>query len=1328
MRIVQHNCRKNYAITIAALETGLNTGAEVVCLQEPYIHNEFNHGSFLLFWPEKGEQKNKRVLIAVRRELLNQANLEARTDLIDHPYFLALDIWELDGGPLRKQVRRTRIINCYDNWIGRGCVWQGDVVQRRRALEDVNWESMLQGRAILMGDFNAHSPLWNPQARTRSNAAPLEALIRQHGLQIENDPELPTRPKSSPGISIIDLTLTTREMGALTSWAIHTEHSTGSDHELILLEWPDVAEPTPEISTEITGWQIQTLLEDQDAADKAKAAWEEKAAQRMRLSDSCSSESVVEEAEWLQSTLTEVLNQNAKALRVSAFSKRWWNAEIKEKRRQFARARRAWKAGNITEESLREARNGFYCTIRRAKRECWSKFLSGGESSREKLGSEDTARCWQALRYTKPQTTGATPALSGPEGQSVTSTQEKAALIKAVTFPTTWNGEPMPESTAEGTWHQQIRTHKVQKALFSQATKKAPGPDKLNFRALRLLWSWDAPRVTALVRQCARLGLHPRPWKTARGVILRKTGNNRNYSLANSYRVICLLNCMGKVVEKLATEAIATHCEATGALHIGQMGGRKYRGALDAVACLMQDVHQAWAQKQLAGVLLLDVKGAFPFVNPIILVRRMEELEIDGDLIRWTQSFMTERSVQLVLDGFTCTDQIVNSGLPQGSPVSPVLFAIYLSGLFTSIEGEVPEVRCLSFADDIGLVTSGNAVSQVCVRLQKAAEAAEDWGRMHGVRFDVEKTEAILFTKKTGRRRRELIESARIQIGEHRVSFNQEATKWLGVWLDAGLTLKTHFKSRLQKAQTVEKRVRALCKKQGLAPGLVRRIQIAVVQSTALYGAELWWRGQKEDAQSLQKLINQQARAITGAFRSTPIGPLLKNAGLEPAELVLQTRQRSFAARLLKAPSNQPAHHVLPVSFREGDRHAQPGEQPLEDRGWAEQTPRGPYSLGQHLAKQLAEVLPTDPSGGFEGTKVPQQEAFAGQILIQSRDEALETANGFVDGLVLWTDGSRLDNGKIGAAVAWQDIFDSWHTRELPLGRGKEVFDAELSGACEALRLAKSLQSTGPVTVFMDSQAAINRLQHAEPGAGQEVVFEAWKAAKALAAEGRELTIRWVPSHQGVPGNEQADQAAKRAAARPPPITEEKISLAHVSRARTKAKEIGRQKWLKNALKRRAPEHRRVFEGDKGWGLEPGVAAAPKAIASRYFQLKTGHAAIGVHLARIKARERGRCPHCGGANESVRHVLLDCRKWRVQRRTLLRELDKAGVPQPSAMEEHPESRLLGNAKASRALLNFLTTTTVGCFEGEADRAATRARADDEWGLAELEEEERRGEG
>jgi hypothetical protein len=110
--------------------------------------------------------------------------------------------------------------------------------------------------------------------------------------------------------------------------------------------------------------------------------------------------------------------------------------------------------------------------------------------------------------------------------------------------------------------HKQVTPEVVQRALFSQAVQKAPGVDRLNFRALRLLWSWDSPRIIALARQCFRLGIHPRAWKTSKGILLRKA-RKADYSLVQSYRVISLLNCLGKVVEKIAAEAIAQYCEET---------------------------------------------------------------------------------------------------------------------------------------------------------------------------------------------------------------------------------------------------------------------------------------------------------------------------------------------------------------------------------------------------------------------------------------------------------------------------------------------------------------------------------------------------------------------------------------------------------------------------------------------------------------------------------------------------------------------------------------------------------------------------------------------
>src|SRR3954464_11283974 len=112
--------------------------------------------------------------------------------------------------------------------------------------------------------------------------------------------------------------------------------------------------------------------------------------ERTVLTDSCNSEDVAGEAIWLQSTLTETLNQHAKCLRVSAHSKRWWSTDIKSQRQYYAQIKRAWEAGSTTDAELRKVRNGFYRTIRRAKRECWEVFLTGNQKLQSgRLGPED---------------------------------------------------------------------------------------------------------------------------------------------------------------------------------------------------------------------------------------------------------------------------------------------------------------------------------------------------------------------------------------------------------------------------------------------------------------------------------------------------------------------------------------------------------------------------------------------------------------------------------------------------------------------------------------------------------------------------------------------------------------------------------------------------------------------------------------------------------------------------------------------------------------------------------------------------------------------------
>lgn len=80
-----------------ALETALNIGAGVVMLQEPFIGNqELFHSAFNFYWPQR-DRTATRTMIAVRKDLLDKIVVEHRTDLVNHPYFILLEIRDLNN-------------------------------------------------------------------------------------------------------------------------------------------------------------------------------------------------------------------------------------------------------------------------------------------------------------------------------------------------------------------------------------------------------------------------------------------------------------------------------------------------------------------------------------------------------------------------------------------------------------------------------------------------------------------------------------------------------------------------------------------------------------------------------------------------------------------------------------------------------------------------------------------------------------------------------------------------------------------------------------------------------------------------------------------------------------------------------------------------------------------------------------------------------------------------------------------------------------------------------------------------------------------------------
>ena len=101
-------------------------------------------------------------------------------------------------------------------------------------------------------------------------------------------------------------------------------------------------------------------------------------------------------------------------------------------------------------------------------------------------------------------------------------------------------------------------------------------------------------------------------------------------------------------------------------------------------------------------------------------------------------------------------------------------------------------------------------------------------------------------------------------------------------------------------------------------------------------------------------------------------------------------------------------------------------------------------------------------------------------------------------GLVMFTDGSRLEEGAAGYAVAWKNG-QTWKGIKTHMGYNQEAFDAECAALARALESA-SRRNTVPnhITIFTDAQAAIQRMASDEPGAGQKYALEARKHIATL--------------------------------------------------------------------------------------------------------------------------------------------------------------------------------------------------------------------------------------
>jgi hypothetical protein len=377
--------------------------------------------------------------------------------------------------------------------------------------------------------------------------------------------------------------------------------STGSDHETIAFEAFDLNR----------GFQ-KTLDQIQPTYNCKKANWEafskELIARESSLleaiENAISTYNYEEVAYILTNTIKEAADHSIPRKRITEHSKPWWKETLTHLRKAFNTAFRQYKKYRTSalEEAYKNARNTYFQAVRKEKEECWVNYLesldlgSGVYSVRrytkergltkvptivyESNGIEQQAhtfdeKCSAFLTTLFPKLTTSSNTSSTPI-TSTTSSSTTNSSNSTPQNPTSSGSKATSTTTSQWEWPELSETE-VENAILTSSAKKAPGPDRVDFNILQHAYKAIPLVFYKVYKVLFNTGTHPTQWKEGIGIILAKP-NKEDYTIPKAYRIIALLNCLGKTLEKIFATRLGHLANSTAnLLYYSQIGGRKQK-------------------------------------------------------------------------------------------------------------------------------------------------------------------------------------------------------------------------------------------------------------------------------------------------------------------------------------------------------------------------------------------------------------------------------------------------------------------------------------------------------------------------------------------------------------------------------------------------------------------------------------------------------------------------------------------------------------------------------------------------------------------------------
>lgn len=407
----------------------------------------------------------------------------------------------------------------------------------------------------------------------------------------------------------------------------------------------------------------------------------------------------------------------------------------------------------------------------------------------------------------------------------------------------------MPPMTSQSLYLNPTDPHEINNIIQSLNSFSACGPHSIPTNLLKLGSHLLSAPISNIINQSFTLGVYPDILKTAKVVPIYKSGPTE---ACDNYRPISLLSNLSKVLEKTVYTRLYSYLERFNLIYDFQFGFRKSHSTTHALVSFTTSVSDALDRGEYACGLFLDLQKAFDTVNLKILLEKLTIYGIRGICLNWFESYVSGRKQFVAIDNADSEIKDIESGVPQGSVLGPLLFLIYINDFHRCISSGTAQ----HFADDTTILYKGRSLNEIKSTMSREISNVFDWLCANRLSLNEKKTEVVLFRP----RRKRCLTRITLKV-KSKTIFLSNKVKYLGVIFDSHLSWRHHIAElakKLTKANGLLSKIRHF-----VDENTIKSLYHSLFHAHMTYGCLTWGLAGATEINRISNLQKQAIRLIT---------------------------------------------------------------------------------------------------------------------------------------------------------------------------------------------------------------------------------------------------------------------------------------------------------------------------------------------------------------------------------------------------------------------------------------------------------------------------------